>query len=449
MAYFETFRNVCVLVFLIVCSLIFWNDKYSKETISALEQTPKTQEARGDSRAFDPIALDQNHTKDDKKCSIINEHAEQFYAEIGGERYPKLVPAYYNTSINFTCLSESSNTTKKILILYPAREIYLYDEKTFLANCPITNCEISRNWSYLKDSDLVLVQTGYYMNRSDFPPKNMSSKTRLVYLTAESMVHTYSPFFKKLNGVFNLTATFKFDSDFVSMYYSKIGFKWQLNKTFDPNHDFLSGKTNLAYILLSNCYSHSNRYVLIKEMRKYAPIGMIGKCNNISCNITNENQYNFNHSRECRRKMSPKYMFMLAFENSLCEDYITEKFYDSLLFDIVPVVYGAGDYTKWIPKSAYIDVRDFKSVPDLVNYMLYLSKNATAYNSYFSWKRYIVSADPRPKLLCEMCIKLQLETIYGIKKKTVDIDAYWDSAKKCKSMKYPSNFTTFEMKNLF
>jgi hypothetical protein len=277
----------------------------------------------------------------------------------------------------------------------------------------------------------------------------MPPKARLVYLTAESMVHTYSPYFKHLKGVFNLTATFKVDSDFVSMYYAKIGFKWGLNETFNPNHNYLSGKTRLAYVLLSNCYSQSHRNALLKQMQKHsATIDIVGRCGKKMCQISEENQYNFSHSRECRRQMSPKYMFLLAFENSICEDYITEKFYDSLLFDIVPVVYGGGDYTKWIPKSAYIDVRDFESVPDLVNFMLYLSKNATAYNAYFSWKRYIVSDDPRPKLLCEMCIKLHLETIYGIEKKTVDLDAYWNKHTKCKSMKYPENFTTFEMINL-
>jgi len=39
-----------------------------------------------------------------------------------------------------------------------------------------------------------------------------------------------------------------------------------------------------------------------------------------------------------------QYKFYLAFENSLCTDYITEKFYQTLNRDIIPVVMGGGQY---------------------------------------------------------------------------------------------------------
>jgi hypothetical protein len=41
-----------------------------------------------------------------------------------------------------------------------------------------------------------------------------------------------------------------------------------------------------------------------------------------------------------------RYYFYLAFENSLCKDYITEKFFDAMSRDVVPVVRGGGDYAK-------------------------------------------------------------------------------------------------------
>lgn len=55
------------------------------------------------------------------------------------------------------------------------------------------------------------------------------------------------------------------------------------------------------------------------------------------------------------------YKFYLAFENSLCRDYITEKFYLALLYNVVPVVYGGANYTNLAPKKSFIDIRDFKS----------------------------------------------------------------------------------------
>jgi len=56
------------------------------------------------------------------------------------------------------------------------------------------------------------------------------------------------------------------------------------------------------------------------------------------------------------------YKFYLSFENSICPDYVTEKFYNALLFSTVPVVYGGADYEAvGAPPNSYIDVRNFNS----------------------------------------------------------------------------------------
>ena len=56
------------------------------------------------------------------------------------------------------------------------------------------------------------------------------------------------------------------------------------------------------------------------------------------------------------------YKFYLAFENSICRDYVTEKFYNALLFSTVPVVYGGADYESiGAPHNSFIDVRNFHS----------------------------------------------------------------------------------------
>lgn len=56
------------------------------------------------------------------------------------------------------------------------------------------------------------------------------------------------------------------------------------------------------------------------------------------------------------------YKFYLAFENSICPDYVTEKLFNTLLFTTVPIVYGGADYEAiGAPLNSYIDVRNFTS----------------------------------------------------------------------------------------
>ena len=55
------------------------------------------------------------------------------------------------------------------------------------------------------------------------------------------------------------------------------------------------------------------------------------------------------------------YKFYLSFENSICVDYVTEKFYNALLFNTVPVVYGGADYSRLAPNMSYIDIRNYGS----------------------------------------------------------------------------------------
>ena len=91
-----------------------------------------------------------------------------------------------------------------------------------------------------------------------------------------------------------------------------------------------------------------------------------------------------------------------------------------------------------MPKSGYIDANDYKSPKELSDYLIYLSGNSTAYNSYFKWKEHVVFGESsKMSSLCNMCIHLQLENYFGIKKKVIsDIGSYWSKSVNCKSPKY-------------
>jgi hypothetical protein len=303
--------------------------------------------------------------------------------------------------------------------------------KYFKQKCPVHDCKITHDRNELESSDLVFVSAAGQMNKNDsLPPREVLARNRhirTVFFRIESMLSSHD--YSHLNGQFNLSSTFHTRSDFVSMYYGNALFRWAFNDQFTASVDYLSTKKHFAFILTSHCKTFSQRGVLVAEMQKYARVDIIGGCGNLTCGVRNETV--FSKSRKCRSELGKDHMFALAFENSLCEDYVTEKFFDSVVNDAVPVVYGHAKYDRWLPKSAYIDVRDFARVKDLVDFMLHLSKNATAYNSYFKWKQFIVPLDRRYQVFCDMCIKLHLESIYGIEEKVFDMKSSWNVKKQC------------------
>ncbi|EDO35970.1 predicted protein, partial [Nematostella vectensis] len=186
-----------------------------------------------------------------------------------------------------------------------------------------------------------------------------------------------TPMVSPLNGFFNATWTYRSDSDFSAAYATYV----PLSPT---EMDYSKGKTSLVAWVVSNC-SARLRNEFVAELMKYIDVHVYGSCSS-----------HYNQTRVCNRgKMSKclkKYKFYLSFENALCKDYITEKYWDRLgEEDVVPVVLGgadASDYSRVAIPGSYINVWDFKSVKELAEYLKYLDKKPAAYNKYFQWRSY-------------------------------------------------------------
>ena len=118
-----------------------------------------------------------------------------------------------------------------------------------------------------------------------------------------------------------------------------------------------------------------------------------------------------------------RYKFQLSSENSLCPDYVAERFWRSLKWGAVPVVFGAADYTAYAPPHSYIHVGDFKSPKELADYLLLLDKNDALYRRYFEWRKEW-KVIRRPKIgFCQLCQKLNdLTEPYKIYE---DISKWW------------------------
>jgi len=159
-------------------------------------------------------------------------------------------------------------------------------------------------------------------------------------------------------------------------------------------------------------------------------IDMMGKCmrsrNEDEFDVFNErnlrslwwkNQNDITKSKDLKKIIiSSKYKFFLSIENTIMEDYLTEKFWAGFLADTVMVYLGAPNADMYAPAQySFINVLHFESVESLGDYLLYLSSNPVEYNKYKIWKKsktvspfflsHVYDNYDNPPL-CKLCSKL-------------------------------------------
>ncbi|KAJ8339622.1 hypothetical protein SKAU_G00364080 [Synaphobranchus kaupii] len=82
-----------------------------------------------------------------------------------------------------------------------------------------------------------------------------------------------------------------------------------------------------------------------------------------------------------------QYKFILAFENAVCDDYVTEKLWRPLKLGVVPVYYGAPNVRVWLPSNRSAVVVDPNESPArLARFLKRLDENDEEYEAYLEWK---------------------------------------------------------------
>ena len=179
--------------------------------------------------------------------------------------------------------------------------------------------------------------------------------------------------------------------------------------------------------MVSNCDAHSERLQFVKEVQEHFPVDIYGKCGTKKCS--------YSSSHNCFKSLGKDYKFYLAFENSNCRDYITEKFYyNALGNDMIPIVMGARpeDYKRVAPHKSYIHVDDFEGGPmQLANYLMKLEANDELYNEYFKWKG--TGEMINTKYLCRLCAMLHEPAFIDVTRKLQpqNFNDWWNAKGTC------------------
>ncbi|XP_023237561.1 alpha-(1,3)-fucosyltransferase C-like [Centruroides sculpturatus] len=254
--------------------------------------------------------------------------------------------------------------------------------------CRETRCLFTSDRSLLNRSHALVFHSA---DITDFPVRPRPEQV-WVWHTLEAPPNTGS--LRDFDGLFNWTATYRLDSDVPAPY----GWFRRLrpDEPAPSLRDYWRGKSAPAVWFVSNCLTYSNREGYVRELRRSLPVDVVGFCGNLSCSPK--------MADACYREASRTYFFYLAFENAHCKDYVTEKFFHALRYDMVPVVFGGANYSAFLPPGAYVDASLFPRPDTLALFLRKVAANRTLYNSYFLWRRNYTSGGYHWS--CELCRKL-------------------------------------------
>src|SRR6185369_8107970 len=147
-----------------------------------------------------------------------------------------------------------------------------------------------------------------------------------------------------------------------------------------------------AVYMASNDLTRSNRYELVSELMRRMKVHSYGKSQN-------NRSIGLDIGRATKIRIISRYLFYFAFENSVSDDYVSEKLFDGLVAGTVPVYLGAPNVDEYLHADrCIINVADYASAAELSKHLIALAKNREKYREYLAWK----NAPLRPSFLARI-----------------------------------------------
>lgn len=279
-----------------------------------------------------------------------------------------------------------------------------YDE---LRHCAGETCRVTNNRQRLEEARSILFY-GSNLKTFDFPlPRRGRQLWGLLHEESPRNV-PFAPYTEFLQH-FNYTSTFSRHSNLPLTtqylpYASDLGMLDFYRSFEDKDVVQFNEEISTVVFLQTDCNTMSGREDYVQELMKHIRVDSYGGClRNIDLPASLQRDYLNNlYSDELLRFLA-RYKFMIAIENGVCEDYITEKYWRPLMAGIIPIYFGSPSIRDWEPhKNSAIYIDDFPNASSLAAHLVHVGQNKTAYNSYLSHKLNRRQPIANPKLLHEL-----------------------------------------------
>ena len=332
------------------------------------------------------------------------------------------------------CNQKIKNATFSNHLLYKSLfEASQKGEKSFdlLDDCVFKNCFFTCDKSLGRNADVVMFHetdlknelVNKYQSNAQRIKENLRHITPLDERTSSKIWLLWND---EANGVENLFDNFQFN--WTISYKSSSEVSYGAYGVFKQKHDdreiFLDNlkiefekRSNRIVWFNSNCQSRL-RLEYAQALSLGYPLYVLGKCNEqmmANRQLTTDNTTCLRDSK-CEMNLLSLNKFYLAFESKNCSDYITEKFWRSLSFGILPIVFQPAKkfYERIVPPNSFIHFEDFGfDAKRLIEYLKVVQSEFKVYKKYFEWKeKYNIVYDMKLEKIrmCEFCSKLNMES---------------------------------------
>ncbi|KAK2712742.1 alpha-(1,3)-fucosyltransferase C-like isoform X2 [Artemia franciscana] len=312
---------------------------------------------------------------------------------------------------------QQSNSTKVILLwnsLFDSADYYFgFGDAPFKeSHCDYTDCYVTNDKSHLLEASAIVFHAPTYQPSQATIARLPHQRYVFFSLESPEKFKTSNSF----DNFFNWTITYRTDSDIYSPYGEIKKRKKRIEKEFKKHT-----KDKWVAWMVSNCLTSSGREKYVEELRKHVPVEIYGKCGSNSCPKTQRKQ--------CYEMIEKDYKFYLSFENSLCKDYVTEKLFNLLQYDVIPIVYGAADFERILPANSYINTMNH-SLEELVSILKEIGNDPIKYQQYLMWKEEynVIFRGGRRHPFCELCKKLHTDSETQV---YTDFKKWWIDGSKC------------------
>lgn len=235
---------------------------------------------------------------------------------------------------------------------------------------------------------------GFILYGTDIVPDDLPLPRKATHewalLHEESPMNNHMLVHKPMLTLFNHTGTFQWQSDFPITSQHILSLEYLTKRKplsiSLKNEKRAKGFAPIMFVQ-SHCSVSSDRDRYVEELMKHIDVDSYGQCvknKDLPSHLTDPVESMF---AEGFHDLIAQYKFTLAFENAICDDYMTEKLYRPLHVGSVPIYMGSHKANKWVPSNqSVIFIDNFSTPKDLADFVKFLDEDDNEYEKYLQFK---------------------------------------------------------------